>query len=368
MKAGGAWLAAGLGWLAGCALQLQQAGLWPAAVHVALLLGGALLAALAGRFQSRWPAALGLAAMVLAAGLVAFAAADLRAAARLADALPAGLEGQDLVVTGVVDDLPHETVDGTRFVFEVDGATQAGQTVQVPLRLSLGWYRGADEDMLLGGPSEAIRAGQRWRFNVRLKRPHGLANPNGFDLELWLFEQGLGAGGYVRSKAGAAGEGAVKLAEREGHWIDRARQDWRDAINAQVADATAAGVLAALAIGDQAAIERTDWDLFRATGVAHLMSISGLHVTMFAWLAGLLVARLWRTQPRWMLALPAPTAARWGGLAAAALYALLAGWGVPAQRTVWMIATVALLRQAGLRWPLLPVLLAAAVVVTLFDP
>jgi competence protein ComEC len=39
-------------------------------------------------------------------------------------------------------------------------------------------------------------------------------------------------------------------------------------------------------IGDQGAIERDDWDLFRNTGVAHLMSISGLHVTMFAWLAG----------------------------------------------------------------------------------
>ncbi len=45
-------------------------------------------------------------------------------------------------------------------------------------------------------------------------------------------------------------------------------------------------MLAALAVGDQAAIEREDWELFRNTGVAHLMSISGLHVTMFAWLAG----------------------------------------------------------------------------------
>ena len=53
-----------------------------------------------------------------------------------------------------------------------------------------------------------------------------------------------------------------------------------------VADRRAAGVLAALAVGDQGAIERDDWDLFRNTGVAHLMSISGLHVTMFAWLAG----------------------------------------------------------------------------------
>src|SRR5437773_2484087 len=87
-------------------------------------------------------------------------------------------------------------------------------------------------------------------------------------------------------------------------WAGRARS----AIVAHVPNATAAGVLAALAIGDQAAIERDDWDLFRATGVAHLMSISGLHVTMFAWLAGLLIQALWRRSGRLMLTVPAPQA------------------------------------------------------------
>jgi competence protein ComEC len=69
-----------------------------------------------------------------------------------------------------------------------------------------------------------------------------------------------------------------------------------------------------------------------------------------------------------MLALPAPTAALWGGVLAAAGYALLAGWGVPAQRTLWMLAAVALLRTAGLHWPAPLVLLAAAGAVTLLDP
>lgn len=98
------------------------------------------------------------------------------------------------------------------------------------------------------------------------------------------------------------------------------------------------------------------------------MAISGLHVTMFAWLASLVVGRGWRSSPRAMHRLPAPIAARWGGLAAAAAYALLAGWGVPAQRTVWMLAVVVLLRQRGLAWPPTAVLLAAAVVVTALDP
>ena len=142
----------------------------------------------------------------------------------------------------------------------------------------------------------------------------------------------------------------------------------RDRIQASVGDRRAAGVLAALAIGDQGAIERPDWDLFRNTGVAHLMSISGLHVTMFAWLAGLLVGAGWRRSPQAMLWLPVPSAMRWSGLGAALAYALFSGWGVPAQRTVWMLATVTLLASVGVRWPWTLVLLAAAVVVTALDP
>ena len=161
---------------------------------------------------------------------------------------------------------------------------------------------------------------------------------------------------------------AMKLAEAAGHPVERLRQRVRDALQLRVADPGAAGVLAALAIGDQAAIDRDGWELFRITGVAHLMSISGLHVTMFAWLAGALIGALWRQHPRLPLRLATPQAARLGGFLAAAGYAVLAGWGVPAQRTVWMIGAVVLLRALGLRWPLHLVLLAAALVVVAVDP
>ena len=357
-----AWASPAVGCILGSALQLQMPALWDGGWVWLLMAQALVLALLAWRFRAhRLAPVLGL----IAALILGFGVTHQRAQARLDQALPSALEGLDIVVTGTVASLPREGPDGTRFVFDVDAATRNGAPVVVPPSLSLGWYRGIDDDTLLGGPAEPVRAGQQWRLTVRLRQPHGSLNPHGFDLELWLFEQGIGANGSVRSKPG---DEARKLRERAGHAVDRARQDWRDAIRARVSDTAAAGVLAALAIGDQAAIERDDWDLFRITGVAHLMSISGLHVTMFAWLAGLLVARLWRLQPRLMLACPAPTAARWGGLLAAAGYALLAGWGVPAQRTVWMIATVVLLRQAGLRWPLPAVLLAAMVVVTDIDP
>lgn len=102
--------------------------------------------------------------------------------------------------------------------------------------------------------------------------------------------------------------------------------------------ARAAGVVAALVVGDQRAIERSDWALFRTTGVAHLMSISGLHITLFAWLAMHAVGALWRRMHAGACAGP-PHAALVGGCLLACGYALFSGWGLPAQRTVLMLAT-----------------------------
>ena len=354
-------LGAGLALIAGAALQLQQALLWPETAYLALA-GGGLLGLLLLRFAT---AGCRAPALWLALALLAFGSTGWRAGQRLAEALPAVLEGRDLELTGVIAQLPRHGATGTRFVFEVEQALHGGAPVTVPRRLLLGWYRAGEPDALLAGPGVELRAGQRWRFMARLKAPHGAMNPQGFDFELWLFEQRIGATGSVRAVADAS---AARLADAGGHVVERLRQRLRDAIHAQVSDTAAAGVLAALAIGDQPAIEREDWDLFRATGVAHLMAISGLHVTMFAWLAGALVGRLWRLSPRLMRWRPAPQAARWGGLACATGYAMLAGWGVPAQRTVWMIAAVVLLRSLALRWPAPLVLLAAGAVVVTVDP
>ena len=351
-----------LGWLAGVALQLQQRALWPE--RPTLWLGAAVL--LTGALCWRWRHRL-LPALLLAlcAAALGFTSTTQRAAWVLEDRLPAALEGADILVTGTVAELPRAGLTGTRFVLETESATLRDAPVRVPQRLSLGWYRGPDDDGLLSGPAEDLRAGQRWRMTVRLRQPHGSFNPHGFDLELWLFERGLGASGYVRARPETP---PVKLQDAAGHPLERARQSLRDALQREVDDSHAAGVLAALLIGDQAAIDRQGWDLFRITGVAHLMSISGLHITMFAWLAGGVVGWLWRRHARLPLLLPAPQAGRWAGLLAAAAYALLAGWGVPAQRTVYMIGVVVLLRSAGLRWPLHLVLLVAAVVVTVADP
>lgn len=365
-----------LGWLGGVALQLQQAELdrWPASVGLAA--AGLVAAALAWSAWRRGGRRRIAAAIVLVGGAAAFAhgSTAARAAWRLADVLPASLEGIDLRVTGVVARLPQSGDDAVRFVFETEGAAWVAGAAdaaasrdgpRLPERLAISWYRPRAGDATGEAASvPALHAGQRWQLTLRLRRPHGNLNPHGFDAELWWFEQGVRATGYVRSSPPPR-----LLAQRPlAHPVERLREAVRDAIVATVGPGDAAGVLAALAVGDQAAIDRAGWELFRTTGVAHLMSISGLHVTMLAALAAAVVGRAWRLVPRLLLRCPAPVAARAGGLVCAFGYALVAGFGVPVQRTVAMIAIVGVLQIAGLRWPQGAVLLAAAVGVTALDP
>jgi competence protein ComEC len=112
-------------------------------------------------------------------------------------------------------------------------------------------------------------AGERWRLTVRLKAPHGNRNPHGFDSELWMWEQGVHASGYVRT--GTRDEAPARLQATWRHPVERAREAVRDAVFARVPDRAQAGVIAALVTGDQSAIDRAGWEVFRATGVAHLM-------------------------------------------------------------------------------------------------
>lgn len=377
------------GFVLGVALQLQQRGLWDASLYASIGVVAALITVVTLLAVKPWLAR-SLAALVLAL-IAGFALTGLRAAVFQAGALAPALEGKDIEVTGRVLAMPQRSEDAVRFRFAIDSARLDGRAVALPAQVYLGWYAGfggrepvpappdADDPDAAASPAallalqrqpQNLHAGDHWRMTVRLKAPHGNSNPHGFDYELWLWEQGLQATGYVR--AGARDPAPQLIAASWRHPVERARQHMRDAVYARVNDRQMAGVVAALLVGDQNAIERADWDVFRATGVAHLMSISGLHITMFAWLAAQAVGWLWRRSVRWTpalcLALPAATAATWGGLLLAAGYALFSGWGVPAQRTVWMLTAMVLLRQSGKRWPWPQVWLLAMAVVVALDP
>jgi competence protein ComEC len=117
---------------------------------------------------------------------------------------------------------------------------------------------------------------------------------------------------------------------------------------------------------------QSDWKVFNRTGISHLVSISGLHITMVAGLFAALVAALWRrsffTGAELPLRLPAQKAAALAGAAIALLYVLLAGFGVPAQRTLYMLSVVAAALWLGRITQVSQVLCAALGIVVLLDP
>ena len=281
---------------------------------------------------------------------------------RMADWLAPELEGRDLDVVGVVSSLPAVGARAVRFEFEVE--SQPGGA-RLPKKILLSWHRTPFAEDGAAMLEQAVHPGERWLFTVRLRRPHGHVNPYGFDYEAWLLERGVGATGYVRQK----GE-RRRLGSRNGFldYVERAREAVRDRFQAQLGATPAAGILAALAVGDQRAISAEEWRLFNRTGVTHLMSISGLHVTLVSGLAAWLVAFGWRRVPAAVLRLPARKAAAAAAIIAALGYTLLAGFAVPAQRTFYMVAVVAAALWCGRITSPSRTLALALVVIVAADP
>jgi competence protein ComEC len=296
------------------------------------------------------------------AALAGFCGALGLAHARLADKLAPELEGRDIEVVGIVSGLPSAGERGQRFEFEPE-AVLAPAGAKLPQKLLLSWYR--TPFMEEGGALSVLHPGERWRLSLRLRRPHGQVNPHGFDYEAWLLERGIGATGYVRQK------GARTLLGTRSAPLDRiarARASVRERFEKHLGATPAAGILTALAVGDQRAISAEEWRLFGRTGVTHLMSISGLHVTLVSGLLAWLVAAGWRRVPALALRLPARKAAAVAAIVGALGYTLLAGFAVPAQRTFFMVSVVALaLWQGRIASPLRVLALALALVVAL-DP
>ncbi|RQX80017.1 DNA internalization-related competence protein ComEC/Rec2 [Burkholderia anthina] len=361
------WIAFALG-----VVVLQRQAALPGAI--AWTVGAAVLAGCAAlgawcmrRRRTRAVVACGWMLCVFAACVAGFGYAAARAEWRLGDSLPPEWEGRDIVVTGVIRGLPVVDETGARLLFAVE-SNDAGLARFPPLiRLSWRAYGApATRDAL-----PDLRAAQRWRFVVRLKRPHAEANPGVRDSEAAWLAAGIRAIGYV-----SAPRRAVLLDARAAGWrasIDRAR----DALRARIGevlgtDAAHRGIVAALAIGDQSGIGDDDWRVLRNTGTSHLVAISGLHVGLVGAIAGWLVSLVWR-RVRWRaraatLVLPAPYAAALAALAAAAGYAALAGFNVPAQRAWWMIAGGGIAYLAGRSVPTSAVLCAALGGVLLADP
>lgn len=273
---------------------------------------------------------------------------------QLSSVLEPGLEGVDVELQGVVSSRLEARGRSIRFLFDVESMVLDGVAYQAPDKVRLSWY----------GRMPELHVGERWSLLVRLKRPHGFMNPGGFDYEGWLFQQRIGATGYVRK----SNDNRLLQREAWGYELSRWRQTLREKLEKKFGDVPAVALLAALVVGDRSGISTSQWETFARTGTSHLIAISGLHIGVVAGLVFFLVRALWGCSSRLSLTLPAPQAAAFAALLVAVLYAVLAGFAIPTRRALAMLSVL----MGGVLWrrQLRPArgLMLALLLVVVMDP
>ena len=256
--------------------------------------------------------------------LLGLAWAMLRGAMAMDARLPKALEGQDITAVGRLVDLPEIGRDASRFVFKVQSASLDGQIIALRGKVQVAWYDNAPP----------LLPCTRWQLRLRLKRPRGTVNPGGADSERSALQRRIVATGYVRNDPGNRRLGPVPWC------VDGLRERLAQGIAARLGNAHDAALLRAFSVGDTRALSAEDWATARATGVSHLIAISGFHIGVAAAFGVWLVALIYLAMPRLALRMPRVQAQAAFALAAALAYGALAGMGLPTVRTLLMIAVV----------------------------
>ncbi len=279
----------------------------------------------------------------------------LQASLLLAGGLPADLEREDLLIQGAIASIPQQQGRRWRFLFDVERMQHNGQPLdESPQRVRINWY----------GSAPLLNVGDRWQLTVRLKRPHGFMNPGGFDYEGWLFQQRIGATGYVRTSA----DNRLLSSDRLSYPVQRMRQSLADAITDQLEQPDFKGIVMALAIGERQAITQPQWEVLRKSGTIHLVAISGLHIGLVAGMVFFLTQWLWPRIASATLHWPAPRVAAVAGLLAATFYATLAGFTIPTQRALVMVAIVMLMLLLQRQRRFSDTIALALMIVLVIDP
>ena len=282
----------------------------PAALCAALLGGAALLCALARR--KRWVFAACLVLAGVAAGLLRMALA--------LDAIPVVETQYSVTLTGRVASEPYLNSDTGRLISQFQADSVDGKPASLRL------YLRDDEPV----PEDAVSYGQRLQLTGHIWQVDPVTNPCEFDFGDYLRRQGLSA--YVTARLGDVSVLETRRDLRS--WLIDARKAVATRIDALFPKN--APLVRALVLGDRSLLAEEFRESLNRTGTAHLISISGLHVTV---LAAMLAFLLRRFMPK-----------KRADLAAVLLlipYGALIGFNAPFVRALIMFALVCLAPAAG---------------------
>lgn len=188
--------------------------------------------------------------------------------------------------------------------------------------------------------------GSIWEVESRLKAPIATLNPYVSNLEAWALNNGVqGFGSLSKERKLKQYDVSCALC-----WINQQRHFLYERLDNKSNRLEGIGLMAALGLGFQSSLSENTWQVFRDLGIVHLVSISGLHVTIVATLAALLCRFILRLLPN-QLHRPHLWAISFG-LLFAGIYAAMAGFSVPTQRSLLMILIAAyfLARRKLIGW------------------
>ncbi|MCP2003850.1 UNVERIFIED_ORG: competence protein ComEC [Buttiauxella agrestis ATCC 33320] len=198
----------------------------------------------------------------------------------------------------------------------------------------------------------SVCAGQRWRMKLQLRPVHGQLNEGGFDSQRYALAQHQPLSARIIS--------ADPITQR-----CSLRAQWLSAVQFSTQSLPNQGVILALAFGDRSAVNDEQKNLLRQSGTAHLMAISGMHISLAA-MVGWLIARLIQLSfPAHRVHFRMPLLA---SVIAAAAYTWLAGGNPPAVRALIGVIIWLFLRLQGRCWSGWEVWLCCITGILIYDP
>jgi competence protein ComEC len=212
------------------------------------------------------------------------------------------------------------------------------------------------------------KVGDIWNIPLKYKPPYANQNPYLFDYEFNLFHQNIHA---IASNNLNSISSTLKL-NYIGHagwhdntFIEQVRQNVRAKMQPIIANLKYKGILFALSIGDQSYLSKKEWQLFNQSGIGHLISISGLHISMLAFIFASIPLVFMRLYPKILYYINKRYVCGITGLVSSGIYVLISGAEIPAQRTWLMLCIIFLFYK---RLNVAASLCVAALCIMVLDP
>lgn len=249
--------------------------------------------------------------------------------------LPSEWEGKTVSTVGYVASIPDVSSHGVSFLFSLRELNHKKTSALIKVN----WRESLD----------ALHAGEKWKLSLRLKRIHGLMNPNSFDYEAWAFQEGIRASGYVVVK----GENKLIQKNTFHYLLAQLREKLKERIEKIIPKTNTSPWIIALVVGERHGISQPNWEILRQTGTNHLMAIAGLHIGFISGFMYALILFLWKRSSYLMLKLPAHHAAVIASLCIAFIYSAMAGFSLPTERACIMLSSfliASLLKRHILAW------------------